>query len=347
MQAQKQGSALEAPENNFRCAARTRQLSAPNNPEKTMVTTIASSSATASNAQLAPEAAAGGVTIDPAVKDNPPEVLPLALLILQTFQILSSRIGANAAAVSTSLQQKKDAISACLELLQGVNSWNTPPIVPKIPSNPLDPAYQDRVDKTDALYLNGVSISDNDYDAVKYTYGDPPETAYSALPIPQIGEDDLEGGNLVVGQLYSVVFVTSSKTVKEDLVYGGRNNPGIPPGSPLELKTQSGTDFTNVAPGDLVQDTDTGRYYRVANDKSGVEVTGYPLQKYVQSPDVDTLASLRAQINQKITASSDLSKADSLEIQRLQGFLSTVVTMCVDLAATNNSTRNSIINSRI
>lgn len=312
-----------------------------------MVPTINSSSEISNNIPLALDATAKETAIDSPAKESPPGLVPIALLILQTYRILSSRIGANADLVNASLKQKTEAISSCRELLNGLDAWNTPPIVPKNPSNPFDPAYQDRVNKTDALYLNGVSIPDSDYDAVKYTYGDPPKTAYSALPIPQIGEDDLDGGRLVVGQLYSVVFVSSSSVIKKDLVYGGRDNPGIPPGSPFELKTQSGTDFSKLVPGDLVQDLDTSKYYRVANDKTGVEVTGYPLQKFVQSPDVDTSASLKAQINQKITASSDLSKADSLEIQRLQGFLSTVVTMCIDLASTNNSARNSIVNTRI
>nr|WP_314623067.1 hypothetical protein [uncultured Noviherbaspirillum sp.] len=318
-----------------------------------MVTTINSPSAISNNKPFAPDATASETAVDSPAKAAPPGLVPIALLILQTYQILSGRIGANADLVNASLKQKTAAISSCLELLNGLNAWNTPPIVPKNPSDPLDPASQDRVDKTNALYLNGVSIPDGDLDAVTYTYGNPPKNAYSALPIPEVAEKDLDGSNLVVGQLYRVAFVITppaggaDQIFKKDLVYGGKGVPGMPAKSPIKLKAQNGTDFSTFAPGDLVQDRDTGRYYRVAKDKTGVEVTGYPLQKFVRSPDVDTSASLKAQINQKITASSDLSKADSLEIQRLQGFLSTVVTMCIDLASTNISARNAIVNTRM
>jgi hypothetical protein len=295
--------------------------------------------------QDAKNTVAAGPTVKSNGADDPPWI-PLALLINMTFHIISGRIGGQVVEIKNILQQKKDDIDSCTALLNGLSSWNTPPLDPTIPPNPLDPVNQDRIDKTDALYLNGISIPDSDYDAVKYTYGDPPKTAYSSLPIPEINAKDSNNGNLVEGQLYRFTYVVvdpsggPDKIVKEDLVYGGPNKLGSPPESPLDLKTQNGTDFSNSTPGDLVQDLDTSKYYRISNAKTGIEVSGYPLQKFVQSPDSNVIASLNAQISQRINTVSDLTQTTSVELQKYNGFYETAVQTCSQCQASETGARN-------
>jgi hypothetical protein len=268
-------------------------------------------------------------------------------LILITFHLLSARIGGNADVVKVRLKQKIDEIEACTELLKGLSGWNDPLFVPKTPPDPTDPVIQDRIDKTDTLYLNGISISDSSYDAVKYTYGDPPKVGYSSLPVEAYGGDKGNGTQkLVVGQLYD--YTKGNPDARYFVFLGQDPKTGLPAftpaKSPLTLKTQSGTDFGSLTPGDLVKDLDTGRYYRVSNDKTGVEVSGFPLQKFVLSPDSSVVSILNAQINQKITAASDLSKADSLDMQKLQGHLGNVTTMSADLLGSVSTLGNSIAN---
>jgi hypothetical protein len=321
-----------------------------NNFGKTMLTSKTAPGVPLTDMQDAKNTIAAGPTVKSDGADDPPQVA-LGLLILMTFHILSDRIGGQVSVVKNSLQQKKDDIDSCTALLNGLSSWNTPPLVPKDPADPQDPVNEDRVKKTEALYLNGISIPDSDYDAVKYDFADGPKPAYSALPIPQISSTDFYGlGKLdpVIGQVYDVYNVPNpaepNKIITDQLVFSGPTNPSYAPKSPLDLKTQSGTDFSNSTPGDLVQDLDTGKYYRISNAKTGVEVSGYPLQKFVQSPDSNVIASLNAQISQRINAVSDLTQTTSLDLQKLQGFFTNVVNMCTELIATLTTASTGIIN---
>lgn len=298
-------------------------------------------SVTTRNAQAAPQGIMGSPAGTPAVSDGPP-VKDITRALHDAFRVLYARIGAAAEVVNLSLKQKTKDIADCTDLLNGLKAWNTPPIIAKTPPDSLNPANQDRINKTDALYLNGISIPDNNYDAVRYAYGSPPSIGYSRLPIPT---PPLKAMESVPGQVYD--FGTAQANGRYQVCsnvppLGYVFDPVIPP---ISSKTQKGTDFSSCTPGDLVQDLDTGRYYRVSNAKTGVEVTGYPLQKFIQSPNDDVISSLIAQINQKISASSDLSKGDSLEVQKLSGQLNTVVTTFVAILEKITAACNAIISN--
>lgn len=283
-----------------------------------------------------------GLDAAPKIAADPPPVEPLMKAALSAFHVIYENLGVAADTISKSLKQKNKAIADCTDLLNGLSGWNTPPFS-KTPSSPLDPVNLDRVKKTDALYLNGISIPDSDYDAIAYAYGRPPTTGYSNLPIPALpqrnGKNDYD--SMVVGQVYidhtygrPINFVWDGKSLSE-------------PNSPLKLNTQSGTDFSALQPGDLVQDVDTGKYYRVANDKNGVEVGGYPFQKFVQTPGDDVIASLRAQISQKISSSSDLTKGDSIELQKATGTLGTTASIFGDIIKSITSVATNITTTKI
>jgi hypothetical protein len=263
-------------------------------------------------------AADSGSTAKTESGNNVQEV-PIGILINVVFMTIYSYLGTIGQALADKVEQRTKTLKDLTKLLNGIDNWNDPPGVPKMPADPNDPVYQDRIAKTDELLLNGVGIPQNDYDYAKYNYGtDPQKVGYAKLPIADF--DSVK--NHVSGELYafpkdgSPTEKTYSRYLYTDI------NPVLrEASSPLPLKTKltPGSDFSAYQPGDLVLDKETQKYYRVANDKTGVEVEDYPLQKFVYAPSSDVIDDLKNQINTKSVEVRDLSKKDALDEQDLAG----------------------------
>lgn len=268
-----------------------------------------------------PVVAAGSGSTATTETANGTQQVPLGILLNMTFTMLLTNLGKVSDALNKKVQARLDEIADLTKLLNGLDNWNDPAGVPKMPADPNDPVYQDRIDKTDALLLNGVSIPQGDYDYVKYSYGTPPATGYASLPIQDLRK--IEPKFLVEGQLY---WAPTTGSPNEKTYFRCTENGRVLQeiGQPAyKTKDQPGDDFSQFNPGDLVKDKETQKYYRVANDKTGVEVEGYPLQKFIYAPSSNVIADLTTQIDNKLVEARDLSKKDALDVQDLSGRITT------------------------
>ena len=258
------------------------------------------------------------------------KAVPIGILIQMVFQLMYTSMGTTATALQKIVQGRLDKIADLTKLLNGLDTWNDPPGVPKMPADPSDPVYQDRIAKTDALLLDGVSIPQGDYDYAKYSYGPPPRIGYAKLPIADFATQKTH----VPGELYSFP-KDGSPTEKTYARYLYTDiNPVLREASsplPLNIKTTPGSDFSAYQPGDLVLDQETQKYYRVAKDKTGVEVEDYPLQKIIYAPDSNVIADLKNQIDNVLVEARDLSKKDALDAQDLSGRITTNSTALANL----------------
>lgn len=258
----------------------------------------------------------------------------IRLAINKTFHIVDDRLRAISDALIAEVAKKNASLTKLTELLNGLNQWNTPPGVPKVPPNPMDPLYTDRMNKTDALLLNNVAIPDEAYDSVEYIYGNPgaaQNVGYATLPIQALSDASPNG--LVDGQLYWKP-TAGAPTEKTYVRYVARELRNYEVGSPITAKTKPhADDFSKFQPGDLVQDDETKKYYRVTNDKTGVEVKDYPLQKFIYTASVDALYKMTNAVENQMANIRDLSKKDGIDTQRLSGDITLMSTMFPALAA--------------
>jgi hypothetical protein len=265
--------------------------------------------------------AAGDESTATTETSNEAKPVPLPIFIHTVFMFIYANMGAASDALGKIVQGRLDKIADLTKLLNGLDTWNDPPGVPKMPADPGDPVYQDRIAKTDALLLDGVSIPPGDYDYAKYSYGTPPVTGYASLPIQDLRK--IEPKFLVIGQLYwapttgSPNDKTYYRCTENGRVLQEINQPAY------KTKDQPGDDFSQFSPGDLVKDKETQKYYRVANDKTGVEIEGYPLQKFIYAPNNDAIADLKNQIDNVLVEARDLSKKDALDTQDISGRITT------------------------
>ena len=263
------------------------------------------------------------------------------ILINTVFMSIHASMGAASNALEKLVQGRLDRIADLTKLLNGLDTWNDPPGVPKMPADPSDPVYQDRIEKTDALLLDGVNIPQGDYDYAKYNYGTPPRVGYAKLPVADFATQK----NHVSGELYSFPKAGSpgEKTYARYLYTD--INPVLREASsplPLNVKNTPGSDFSAYQPGDLVLDQETQKYYRVAKDKTGVEVEDYPLQKIIYAPDDNVIADLKDQINNILVEVRDLSKKDALDTQDLSGRITTNSTTFANILAAITTLANAI-----
>lgn len=258
----------------------------------------------------------------------------IRLAINKTFHIVDDRLRAIADALIAEVAKKNASLETLTKLLSELNQWNTPPGVPKMPADPTDPVYKDRIDKTDALWLNGVSIPDDAYDTVKYSYlfkDGKTYTGYATLPIQALSDASPHG--LVDGQLYWKP-TPGAPNEKTYVRYFDSDFRTFDVSSPLAAKTKPhDDDFSKFQPGDLVQDDQTKKYYRVTNDKTGVEVTDYPLQKFIYTASADALYKMQNAVENQMATIRDLSKKDGIGSQRLSGDITLMSTMFPALAA--------------
>lgn len=245
----------------------------------------------------------------------------LQLEVLKAFYVQNAILAAIAAAIGQSLQGKINSINTLGAIQKELDQWNSPPGVPKMPADPSDPVYKDRVDKTDALLLDGVSIPDDTYDSVKYSYNEPgkatPTVGYASLPVEAFSDGKKNG--LVDGQLYWMA-TSGSPNEKTYYRYSAKSDSIDPISSSIPAKTKAhDDDFSKFQPGDLVQDDQTKKYYRVTNDQDGVEVTDYPLQKFIYTASDDAISKLQTAISNRLTTLDNLSKKDTLAVQESSG----------------------------
>lgn len=285
--------------------------------------------------------AAGSETDETTATAGEAPHVPIGILINTVVMWMLQNMNSASDALQKVVQGRLDKIADFTKLLNGMDAWNNPPGVPKMPADPGDPVYKDRIDKTDALLLDGVSIPQADYDYAKYSYGTPPATGYASLPIQDVRK--IEPKFLVIGQLY---WAPTTGSPNEKTYYrcteNGRvlqeiNQP------PHQTKDFPGDDFSKFNPGDLVKDKDTQKYYRVTKDKTGVEVEGYPLQKFIYAPSSDVITDLKSNINRKLTELGDLSKKDALDTQKLSGDISTNFSAGSSLLSAFSAAANAVI----
>ena len=272
---------------------------------------------------------------------NDAKLVPINILIQTVFMWIYASMGAAADALQKVVQARLDKIADLTKLLNGLDNWNDPVGVPKMPADPNDPVYQDRIAKTDALLLSGISIPQGDYDYVKYSYGTPPVTGYAILPIQDLRK--IEPKHLVEGQLYWVRTTgspnekTYSRFTENGRVLQEINQPAY------KTKDKPGDDFSQFSPGELVKDKETQKFYRVANDKTGVEVEGYPLQKFIYAASSSVIADLTTQIDNKLVEARDLSKKDAMDTQDLSGRITTNSTALAGLHSAFVGAMNMVI----
>ena len=279
-------------------------------------------------------AAADGDTAVQAENTAAADLDSIRLAINKTFHIVDDKLNAIAQALMAEVEKKNITIQKLTELLNGLDQWNTPPGVQKVPADPTDPVYQDRINKTDTLLLNNISIPDETYDCAKYLYGKPGGeqfTGYTNMQIKELAK--VPPDQYTDEQLYwkPTPGVPDEKTLFR---WVAKDNSLEPVSSVETPKTKKhDADFSAFQPGDLVQDDQTKKYYRVTNDKNGMEVTGYPLQKFIYNATADTLFKLKNAVGNQLATIRDLSKSDSVKTQRLSGDINLMSTMFPALAS--------------
>lgn len=223
----------------------------------------------------------------------------------------------------------KTAAMKQLELLRSdVKIWNESVI-----------GNQLQVQKTDEILLSGVQIPQSAYGRCAYKIGqaESGEILYADFP-PKIFEDFIQDGikpaeGELVYEEISAEYKVYSKGALID-VYSLISSKSVP---------GPNVDFSAEPVGSIIFVESSKKYYRVASDGSGVEITDFPLQKFISVLSETGAADLDRALENRVTAVRDLSKKDLLDIHQITSLIQVMATALIGILSSLTTSSNNII----
>lgn len=227
----------------------------------------------------------------------------LLMLMAETFAFITQIYSSNAQAINDKMEAKKNAMTNLTTLNNSIKTWN-------------DSIGDDeaQIAKTNDILLAGVNIPQSAFSRCAFKKDKNDSLIYYSKFPPEVYGSSTQANQLVyVKEQNKYFFYGPDKKLRE--VY-----------SPLDVKTLPGpdVDFSVEKPGTIVFNSSENKYYTVTADGAGIEMTDYPLQKFISSLSDKGAEDLGTAFSNRTATVQDLSKKDLLDAQEITAFMQTL-----------------------